>query len=119
MTNLGLQARCFDELGSALGGGVTGWLMRQVANPSIGDFVLANVVSDQGDMLRCLTHHTAAATMCAAGVKTNILPPRATLTVDCRIVPGVSPEQFLQEFRERCNDFDLVVRTGCCYGPLF
>ena len=99
------MARCFDELGSALGGGVTGWLVRQVANPSIGDFVLANVVSDQGDMLRCLTHHTAAATMCEAGVKTNILPPRASLTVDCRIVPGVSPEQFLEEFRARFEGY--------------
>ena len=108
----GSVARCFGALGDALGGGVTGWLLRQVANPSIGDFVLTNVVRDDGDLLRCLTHHTAAPTMCEAGVKTNILPPRASLTVDCRIVPGVSPEEFLQEFRQRFGGAYEVCARG-------
>ena len=57
--------------------------------------------------------------MCEAGVKTNILPPRASLTVDCRIVPGISPEEFVQEFRDRyggvyVTTWPLTMYMVCC-----
>lgn len=46
------------------------------------------------------THNTAAVTVLRAGEKVNVVPEEATARVDCRLLPGTSPETFLTLLKE-------------------
>ena len=69
--------------------------------------------------MRALTHNTAAATMFEAGRKVNILAPDATITVDCRILPGTDPHEFIEEFKERIKgDYEVEPLEGGVGPPV-
>ena len=46
------------------------------------------------------THDTAAVTVLRAGEKVNVVPEEATARVDCRLLPGTSPDAFLNLLKE-------------------
>ena len=48
---------------------------------------------------RTLTHHTAAITILRAGEKVNVIPTEATARVDCRLIPGIDPDDFLDTLK--------------------
>ncbi len=62
-----------------------------------GDPILEEIMEDPG--YRSMTHDTAAITVLKAGEKVNVVPTEAKARVDCRLVPGTSPEAFLDELR--------------------
>ena len=110
---------CFTEMGKAIGGGVKGFFLRQVPSPTFGDFVLTHVVPDPSGTMRALTHNTAVATMVDAGKKVNILAPNAVITVDCRILPGTDPHEFIEEFKERIKgDYEVEPLEGGIGPPV-
>ena len=48
--------------------------------------------------------------MVSGGDKANVIPGSATLTVDCRILPGTDPDAFVGEFRARVpGDYEIEV----------
>ena len=51
-----------------------------------------------------LTGTTMAPTMLAAGVRLNVMPARASVDVDCRVLPGDTPAQVEAQLRERLGD---------------
>lgn len=51
-----------------------------------------------------LVRTTMAATMMSAGVKDNILPATASVTVNCRLMPGDTRESLLAHIRKAVND---------------
>ena len=61
------------------------------------DSILEAIMEDPG--YHSMTHDTAAITVLQAGEKVNVVPTEATARVDCRLVPGTSPETFLGELR--------------------
>jgi acetylornithine deacetylase/succinyl-diaminopimelate desuccinylase-like protein len=48
--------------------------------------------------------NTISPTILQAGIKTNVLPEQCELTLDCRLVPGETPEHFLEQLRNVIND---------------
>lgn len=49
-------------------------------------------------------YNTISPTILQAGMKTNVLPEQCELTLDCRLVPGETPEHFLEQLRNIIND---------------
>jgi acetylornithine deacetylase/succinyl-diaminopimelate desuccinylase-like protein len=45
--------------------------------------------------LRAMLTNSAQATMLSAGFKVNVIPPQASAQLDCRLMPGQDPEQFV------------------------
>ena len=43
--------------------------------------------------------------MAQAGQKTNVIPSECSCQVDCRILPGVTPEMVKAEIKELLSDF--------------
>lgn len=49
--------------------------------------------------IRAMSRNTAAPTCLQASTKTNVIPAAATAEVDCRLLPGQTPEDLLGELR--------------------
>src|ERR1019366_8804800 len=62
-----------------------------VANPQ--DTAAVSLVSGRDPSWAAMLHTTCVATMLDAGHAANALPQRARATVNCRIFPGVTPQQ--------------------------
>ena len=48
--------------------------------------------------------HTLNVTMVEAGIKANVIPPRAEAVLDCRLLPGENIEGWMEAVRERIDD---------------
>ncbi len=60
--------------------------------------------------LNAILHNTATPTGLSAGVKTNVIPGEAAVTIDGRLLPGFDPERFLGELRGVLGDgFDYEI----------
>ncbi len=68
--------------------------------------------------LRALMSNTISVTTLQSGVKHNVIPAEASATLDCRLVPGSDPDEFLAELTDVIGDeqveVEVVLRT---YGP--
>lgn len=47
---------------------------------------------------------TLNVTLLSAGVKSNVIPARAEATLDCRLLPGTTPEEWIAAVEERIGD---------------
>ncbi len=54
----------------------------------------------QANTVRAMSHNTAAPTVIHGSDKTNVIPQTATAQIDCRILPGETPESLLAELRQ-------------------
>ncbi len=52
---------------------------------------------DQASVFHATLHHTVCPTGLEAGVKINVIPSEASALLDCRILPGTTPDEFLEE----------------------
>ncbi len=75
------------------------------ADPELAVSKLGPIASMIGAVLR----NTANPTRLAAGYKDNVIPSRASATIDCRIIPG-QEQAFLEEFRSVVGP-DLELET--------
>jgi acetylornithine deacetylase/succinyl-diaminopimelate desuccinylase-like protein len=55
-------------------------------------------------LLRALLTDTVSTTMLNAGVKSNVIPAVAEATLDCRLLPGHDPEEFIEQVRQVIDD---------------
>lgn len=58
-----------------------------------------------------LLRTTTAATMISGGVKENVVPKRASATVNFRVLPDESPDDVLARVREIIDDPEIEIRT--------
>ena len=58
----------------------------------------------QARSIGAMLHNTVSPTMLSAGVKVNVIPTRASATLDGRVLPGQSIESFLREVRAVIGD---------------
>lgn len=80
--------------------GQLGDLFRLTLEESTAESVLASFPDPfMADVIRAMSHNTAAPTCLAASDKTNVIPQTATAMIDCRILPGQTPEMLLAELR--------------------
>jgi acetylornithine deacetylase/succinyl-diaminopimelate desuccinylase-like protein len=59
--------------------------------------------------IRALLQNTISATTIAAGIKHNVIPARAEATLDCRLLPGVHPDDFTREVERVIDDEKVTV----------
>jgi acetylornithine deacetylase/succinyl-diaminopimelate desuccinylase-like protein len=62
-------------------------------------------------MYDALFHNTANATLVQGGEKHNVIPSEITVDMDCRLLPGYTPDDAVAELREIVGkeiEFDLV-----------
>ncbi|MFT7621744.1 MAG: acetylornithine deacetylase/succinyl-diaminopimelate desuccinylase-like protein [Myxococcota bacterium] len=104
-----------DGIGDVLGG-VKGGVFRGIGSEILSNFVLDRLVADESRtrVFRALLKDTISPTMVQAGTKANVIPGQASLTVDCRILPGTDPDAFVEEFKRRVpGDYDVeVIQKG-------
>lgn len=55
-------------------------------------------------MVKALLTNTISATTATAGIKHNVIPARAEATLDCRLLPGVKPDDFIKEMEDAIDD---------------
>src|SRR4051794_17158567 len=58
---------------------------------------------------RPLLHDTIAVTMMEAGYKINIIPEKAQMSFDCRLLPDTDPEAFISNIRQAVNDDGISI----------
>jgi acetylornithine deacetylase/succinyl-diaminopimelate desuccinylase-like protein len=72
--------------------------LRGLLQPRLTDRLL-DVLGERVALFDTLLHNTASANVIAAGEKLNVIPGEATAQLDCRMVPGCSPEELFAELR--------------------
>jgi acetylornithine deacetylase/succinyl-diaminopimelate desuccinylase-like protein len=64
-----------------------------------------------------LLRNTCSLTRLAASDKINVVPPEASLELDCRLLPDQSPELFLRELALIVNDSNIEIETLLSFAP--
>jgi len=78
---------------------------------------LARAVSPAvSEMVEPLLSTTVSPTMIAASEKRNVIPGLCEVTVDCRILPGHTPEEIEGSIREALGEGDYDLEWGEPYG---
>ena len=80
--------------------------LRQLLNPVFSRAVEKRI-PDAGlrGMVGAILRNTFVPTMAQAGQKTNVIPSECSCQVDCRILPGVTPEMVKMEIKELLAGF--------------
>jgi acetylornithine deacetylase/succinyl-diaminopimelate desuccinylase-like protein len=61
-------------------------------------------VAASDPLVRALLSNTISVTTAASGIKHNVIPATAEATLDCRLIPGVRPEDFQAELEQVIDD---------------
>jgi acetylornithine deacetylase/succinyl-diaminopimelate desuccinylase-like protein len=78
-----------------------GRVVRMVLDEETAETALAALKDEsQADRLRAMSRNTASPTRLEASDKVNVIPQKAVAEVDCRILPGQTPEDLLRELRQ-------------------
>lgn len=72
--------------------------LRGLLVPTLTDRLL-DVFGERGRIFDPLLHNTASATIVQGGEKINVIPDLVSLELDCRMLPGFTPEQLFAELR--------------------
>jgi acetylornithine deacetylase/succinyl-diaminopimelate desuccinylase-like protein len=72
-------------------------LTKLLHSPMLMSFVLDVLKGDSRNLLRALVTNTISPTMLQAGSKVNVIPSVAEVGIDCRLVPGQTPEDVIRE----------------------
>jgi acetylornithine deacetylase/succinyl-diaminopimelate desuccinylase-like protein len=84
--------------------------LRGLLSPRLTDRLL-DVMGDRTRTFDPLLHNTASATILAGGEKVNVIPDEISLELDCRLLPGFSPQDIYAELRALAGveiDFEIV-----------
>ncbi len=84
--------------------------LRGLLVPTLTDRLL-DVFGERGRIFDPLLHNTASATIVQGGEKINVIPDLVSLELDCRLLPGFTPEQIFAELRALSGvelEFELV-----------
>jgi acetylornithine deacetylase/succinyl-diaminopimelate desuccinylase-like protein len=64
-------------------------------NPSFSAWLTSN------PLYNAMVRNTLSLTVLEAGSKVNVVPSESTALIDCRLIPGISKEDFLKEIKEK------------------
>ncbi|MFZ2807522.1 MAG: M20/M25/M40 family metallo-hydrolase [Desulfosalsimonadaceae bacterium] len=76
-----------------------GLVLRQLLNPVLTKTVL-KLLGAKGDKFKPLLFNTINPTVVRGGGKINVIPSEISLKLDCRLLPGVTPEDLIAELRQ-------------------
>lgn len=80
-----------------------GAILTQLLDPARTDAVL-DMLGPQGATFDPLLHNTVNATIVRGGEKANVIPSEVTVALDCRLLPGFTPDVALAELRALAGD---------------
>lgn len=93
--------RLFIERTTAALPDQVGQLFRMTLDAGTAEAALSMLPDEhKANTIRAMSRNTASPTVVRAGEKTNVIPQTATAEVDCRILPGQTPESLLAEVRD-------------------
>jgi acetylornithine deacetylase/succinyl-diaminopimelate desuccinylase-like protein len=81
-----------------------------LANPETGDQILDMLAQTDkylAEELRAMLRMTITPTIIHGGVKENIIPSECEAIFDCRVLPGQSPKQAMEEIKNLLKDVGL------------
>jgi len=73
-------------------------LLRGLLNPSLTDFILSRM-GEAGRTFYPLFHNIANPTVLQGGSKINVIPSEVHVDIDGRLLPGMTPEDLIEELR--------------------
>ncbi len=73
-------------------------------SPGLVSLALGRLKGPAKNFLRALTTNTVSATMLQAGSKVNVIPSSAEVALDCRLVPGQTPDDVMREIKAITGD---------------
>ena len=94
--------KMFYEIGEHRGG-IQGFIMKNIDKKLIRWFA-GNKIASTSTSTNAMLRNTIALTMIASGYKTNIIPEKATATLDIRLLPNADPQQFISELEKIVDD---------------
>lgn len=80
-------------------GFLKGFAFRQLLSPRLNYYVTGILTEEQYQVFMPILRNTASPTIIRGGNQMNQIPTEATLSVDCRILPGVTIEQLLDDLQ--------------------
>jgi acetylornithine deacetylase/succinyl-diaminopimelate desuccinylase-like protein len=81
-----------------------GYLAEEPTPASLGQLAETNL------LVKAILTNTIANTVFQAGIKHNVIPATAQASLDCRLLPGQSPEEFTAQVREVIDDPKVEVQ---------
>ncbi len=104
-------------IGEVLGGETGQAIDRLLAlhSPEWSDFEALPLSENDLRRMYAITHHTAVPTLVEAGNRINVIPSEVTLGIDCRLVPGTTPEEWrrmIQDVIGEVGEVELVNRNA-------
>lgn len=66
-------------------------------------------LAQQNPIINANTTNTISLTTARAGVKHNVIPATAEATLDCRLLPGVDADAFIEELRNVIDDEKVAI----------
>lgn len=73
-------------------------VLKQLLHPPMTNVIL-NLLGEKRQFLCPLLRNTASAVMIRGGNKHNVIPSEVFIDLDCRLLPGFTPGDMLEEFR--------------------
>ena len=101
--------RAYFERSAPLAHGEQGDWMRRVAGPTLDTEAATRLAADDA-YLNAVLRTTCVATELEAGHAENALPRSARATVNCRILPGHTPDEVETTLRQVVNDPEVSFR---------
>ena len=98
-----------ETMTSALDG-LTGFVLGQLTTPTLTNSVL-NLLGERGHIFDPLLHNTVSPTILHGSDKINVIPSKASVELDGRLLPGYRPDDLLAELRQLAGDdvdFEVV-----------
>lgn len=96
----------FRRVGKAVPGW-EGFAMRRLNNPVV--WLFADGLLQGEPWSAAMTRDTIALTMLEAGYKPNVIPERASATLDCRLLPDTVPQAFIAQLKKTIDDPDVRI----------
>jgi acetylornithine deacetylase/succinyl-diaminopimelate desuccinylase-like protein len=93
--------------------------LRGLLVPALTDRLL-DAFGERGRIFDPLLHNTISATIVQGGEKDNVIPDEISLSLDCRLLPGFTPEQVFAELRALSGvglEFEIVQHDPVSASP--
>jgi len=96
-------ARMMVEAMASELGGMQGWLLGQLLNPSLTGLIIKTLGS-RGRTFYPLFRNTVSPTILQGSTKVNVIPSEVSIELDGRLLPGQKPEDMIRELRAIVGD---------------
>ena len=99
-------AEMFNRIGNEIGG-FQGFVMKNIDNGLV-QYLFGNSISSASTSTNAMVRNTISLTMLTSGYKTNIIPEKASASLDIRLLPEIDPDQFIFDLASVVNNDDVI-----------